>query len=84
MSLQHSEEDWQLQAACRGPGAAPFFPPPHFERKDDRLRREAKAKAICGSCRVRESCLEYELQIREPHGVWGGYNEAERKVLLGR
>jgi hypothetical protein len=26
--------------------------------------------------------LEYALRIRETHGVWGGMNEQERRVLL--
>ena len=33
-------------------------------------------------CPVREACLEYALAIREPHGVWGGCNEMERRALL--
>jgi WhiB family redox-sensing transcriptional regulator len=76
-------ETWQLKAACRGPQSAVFFPPPHFERKADRLERERRAKLICGECEVRASCLEYSLEIREPHGIWGGLNEAERRTLLG-
>ena len=59
-----------------------FFPPPQFERKDDKLEREGRAKAICASCSVRQPCLEYALAIREPHGIWGGLNEAERKQVL--
>jgi len=31
---------------------------------------------------VRESCLEYALETRETHGVWGGMNETERRGLL--
>jgi len=30
------------------------------------------AKALCGSCRARISCLEGALERREPWGVWGG------------
>jgi WhiB family redox-sensing transcriptional regulator len=33
---------------------------------------------------VRAECLEYSIQIREPHGIWGGLNEAERRDLLER
>lgn len=83
MSAQRLEETWQLKAACRGPQAAVFFPPPTFERKDDKLEREARAKAICQQCGVRKDCLEYAIAIKEPHGIWGGLNEVERKALLG-
>ena len=84
MSAQRTEELWQTKAACRGPQAAVFFPPSHFERKDDKEERETRAKAICQMCGVRKPCLEYALRIREPHGIWGGLNEVERKSLLPR
>ena len=78
------DEMWQQRAACRGPQSAVFFPPSHFERKDEREERESQAKAICKTCAVRKACLEYALKIREPHGIWGGLSEAERKQLLAR
>ena len=37
MSAQQSPHAWQAKAACRGPQAAVFFPPPQFERKDEKL-----------------------------------------------
>jgi WhiB family transcriptional regulator, redox-sensing transcriptional regulator len=77
-----NDELWQDKAACRGPQAVVFFPPSHFERKDEKLEREGRAKAICRDCSVHESCLEYSLKIREPHGIWGGLNELERRQLL--
>jgi WhiB family redox-sensing transcriptional regulator len=82
MSAIRNDELWQLKAACRGPQAAVFFPPSYFERKDEKLEREARAKAICGQCAVREPCLEFAVSIREPHGIWGGLNELERKALI--
>ena len=82
MSALRTEEAWQLKAACRGPQAIVFFPPPQFERKDEKLERERRAKMICAQCSVRKECLDYALEIREQHGIWGGLNETERKVLL--
>lgn len=82
MSVQHLDDLWQAKAACRGPHTGLFFPPAHFERKDDRDAREKRAKAICAGCPVRNPCLQYALRIREPHGIWGGLNEAERRELL--
>ena len=82
MSVQRVDEMWQDKAACRGPHSSIFFPPSHFERKDDKEAREARAKAICATCSVCQACLDYALRIREPHGIWGGLSEAERKVLL--
>lgn len=71
-----------MRAACRGPQAAVFFPPPQFERKEEKLERERRAKAICADCSVQRDCLEYAVAIREPHGIWGGLNEVERKQLF--
>ncbi len=82
MSAQRTEDAWQVKAACRGPQAAVFFPPPQFERKDEKLERESRAKAICATCAVRQPCLDYAISIREPHGIWGGLNENERRQLV--
>ena len=82
MSAIRNDELWQIRAACRGPQAAVFFPPSYFERKDEKLERETRAKAICAQCTVREPCLDFAVSIREPHGIWGGLNELERKALI--
>ena len=58
------------------------FAPAYFERREEKAAREVKAKAICTECPVREPCLEYALRIREPHGIWGGLNEYERRQRL--
>jgi WhiB family redox-sensing transcriptional regulator len=76
-------EDWPARAACRGHSAATFFAPTHFERKDVRAARERQAKAVCATCQVRKECLNYALRIREPHGIWGGLSEVERRALTG-
>ena len=81
MSAQRVDEAWQMKAACRGPQAEVFFPPSHFERKDEKLERETRAKAICAQCAVREPCLDFAIEIKEPHGIWGGLNEHERRML---
>lgn len=82
MSALLADQAWQVRAACRGPQSIVFFPPPHFERKDEKLEREHRAKAICNGCSVQSDCLSYSLQIREQHGIWGGLNENERKQVM--
>lgn len=85
MSVQTTtDEVWQVRAACRGPQSAVFFPPSSFERKDEKDARETRAKEICATCPVRKPCLEYAIRIKEPHGIWGGLNEVERKQVLAR
>jgi WhiB family redox-sensing transcriptional regulator len=73
---------WQLEAACRGADATLFFAPNYFEKREEKDAREAKAKVLCRACPVREPCLEYALRTRDPHGIWGGLNELERRRLL--
>lgn len=73
--------DWQRLGACRGRDSAQFFHP-DGERGSSRNRREAKAKAVCGSCPVRAECAAHALSVREPYGVWGGFGESERLRLL--
>ncbi len=84
MIATQSETAWHLRAACRGPQAVVFFPPLNNERKEERRERERSAKAICRSCSVRVECLDYAVRIREPHGIWGGMNEGERRDLIER
>jgi len=84
VSVTHVEIAWQVKAACRGPQSTAFFPPTHSERKEEKAEREERAKSICRTCSVREPCLAYALSIREPHGIWGGLNEIERKAVLAR
>ncbi|MGH8875646.1 MAG: WhiB family transcriptional regulator [Acidimicrobiia bacterium] len=81
MALKLSD-DWQLRALCRGNHSHLFFPPSTFERKEERERRESRAKAICNICPVREECCAYALAIREPFGIWGGLTETERRELV--
>ena len=82
--MTQAVETWQARALCRGPQAEMFFPPTHAERKEEKLQREDRAMEICRTCPVRPDCLEYAIRIREPHGIWGGLNEVERKQLADR
>lgn len=75
---------WQFDAACRGEDSELFFAPNHFERKPEKDARESKAKAYCAVCPVRVACIEYALRTGESHGIWGGLNEMERRMLIRR
>jgi WhiB family redox-sensing transcriptional regulator len=78
------DASWQTDAACRGENPDWFFAPAHMERKEERAAREANAKAVCATCPVRNPCLAYAVSTREPHGVWGGLNEIERRNQTAR
>ena len=40
-----------------------------------------KAKAVCAGCPVRKDCLEFALDTSQEYGIWGGYDEDERRPL---
>ena len=84
MAAQQAQLIWQERAACRGPLGSVFFPPVLTERKVEKLAREERAKEICRMCPVLAECREYAISIREPHGVWGGMSEQERRALINR
>lgn len=73
---------WRIDANCRGGDAERFFAPSHVERKQERLQREAAARDLCRRCPVNVACLEYALTVQEPHGIWGGHTENERRRLM--
>ena len=75
------DRSWQPIALCRGNHSHLFFPPNTSERKDERERREQRAKSICQVCPVQSSCLEYALESTEQYGIWGGFTETERRQL---
>ena len=65
---------WRAKGACRGLDPEIFYPPSDEEA--------GPAKAICGTCPVRQPCLEYALSRRERDGIWGGATERERRRML--
>lgn len=65
---------WRQFARCLGADPDIFHPPPDDEGD--------AAKAICSICPVREACLEHAITAREKQGVWGGFNERERRRLM--
>jgi WhiB family redox-sensing transcriptional regulator len=72
---------WRAEASCRAQSAVHFFAPAHFERKPEKDAREGAARALCRACPVQAECLEFAMLVQEPHGIWGGMNELERKRL---
>ena len=67
---------WQTDSLCAQTDPEAFFP-----EKGGSTR---EAKKICGSCEVRNSCLEYALENDERFGIWGGLSERERRKLRKR
>ena len=75
--------EWQAKAACRGPQAGVFYPPGGGESRDEKRVRELRAKASCDQCAVVGRWLKFAVDSGEFHGIWGGTNEAERRLMIG-
>lgn len=72
---ESTDPRWFPDAACRGVDPTLFHP-----RRGENDNIDA-ARAICAECPVRDDCLEYALERRERHGVWGGRSENERRRI---
>ena len=70
------DSEWMGQGRCRDLDPAVFFP-------SDGIGVQA-AQRICSECPVKGPCLEYALDNRVDHGVWGGTSERERRRILRR
>ena len=68
---------WQESAACRGMSIHLFF---GEDNEQTRAAREKRAKAVCRTCPVIDTCLQVAID-RNERGVWGGTNEQDRKRI---
>jgi WhiB family redox-sensing transcriptional regulator len=71
--------DWVAEAACRDIGDeryAVFFP------NDEKPEHISRAMAYCATCCVRLECLDYAINNRIDHGIWGGTTAQERRRIL--
>jgi len=64
---------WRNDAACRSADPGGFFPHhgqvPHV------------VKELCGTCPVRQNCLDFAIRNRVVDGWWGGMSpKARRKI----
>ena len=67
---------WMAAGNCRNYPPNTFFP-------SDGVGVD-RARKICNGCPVLNQCLEYALEQRIEHGVWGGCSERERRRILKR
>lgn len=67
---------WMVKGNCRDEPPSRFFP-------SDGVGVDI-ARRICAGCPVQLPCLEYALEQRVDHGVWGGASERERRRILKR
>jgi WhiB family redox-sensing transcriptional regulator len=70
------DNEWMGEGRCRDMDPAVFFP-------SDGIGVQT-AQRVCEECSVKFMCLEYALDNRVDHGVWGGTSERERRRILRR
>lgn len=76
MSKEIGGIDWMEVGLCKKYPPEMFFP-------SDSVGVD-RAKRVCEPCPVINECLEFALENREDHGVWGGTSERERRRILKR
>jgi WhiB family redox-sensing transcriptional regulator len=69
---------WRESAACRQADPELFFP---IGSAGAALAEIRRAKAVCAGCPVRLPCLKFALTTGQEFGIWGGYDENERRLL---
>lgn len=71
--------NWMEHGACRNPNyVADWWWP---ETSDPEASGTRIALNICAYCPVRDLCLDYAIQHKERHGIWGGLLPAARAAL---
>ena len=75
------DASWRESAACLGADTELFFPVGSAGPAAVGIRA---AKAFCARCRVRACCLAYALDTGQAAGIWGGYDENERRFMRQR
>lgn len=67
--------NWMEDAACR---QTDIF----FSTGNEEL--DMKAKMLCFRCPVQLECLKYCFETGSTSGIWGGYDEKERRQIKRR
>lgn len=70
--LFRHDMSWQRRSACAA-SSVDFF--------DDETQEAALA--LCGTCPVRGDCLQFALDSKQIHGVWGGATPNQIRRALG-
>lgn len=73
-----NNDNWRDYASCREQDPDLFFPVAHTQGWKTQTKQ---AKTVCGTCPVRETCLEWALDTGQTTGVWGGMSAGERRRI---
>lgn len=74
--------DWRERGLCTiHPDPDLWFPSGDSPRYAEQIEQ---AKRICRACPVIWQCAAWAAEQREPHGVWGGLSERDRRRMASR
>ncbi len=79
--LSEERTRWRERAACRQADAELFF---SAGSTAEAVTEIHEAKALCAACPVQRPCLTYAVATGQEFGIWGGYDENERRLLAAR
>ena len=77
-AVGYDHASWRESAACRQVDTELFFP---IGKTGLALEEIQRAKAVCARCPARTACLTFALDSNQQYGIWGGYDEDERRSL---
>jgi|688.fasta_scaffold2723589_1 hypothetical protein len=62
------------------------FPDAYFMSAENHEEQSLNklAVSICNACPVKDLCLAYALEAKEPYGIWGGKTTSQRKKLIAK
>jgi WhiB family transcriptional regulator, redox-sensing transcriptional regulator len=69
---------WRGDAACRQVATDVFFP---VGQSGPAIGQIRTAKTVCANCPAQLPCLDFALATNQEYGVWGGYDEEERRLI---
>jgi WhiB family redox-sensing transcriptional regulator len=67
--------EWRKSGACANADPDLFYP---VATGIVAARQIKQACRVCAVCYVRRQCLDYAMENREAHGIWGGTTPEER------
>jgi len=76
------EPGTEEKPACASVDPELFFP--NYGQQGGGEFAEARAKAVCRGCPLRNGCLEFALHTGDQFAIMGGFTPAERESLRRR
>lgn len=69
------------QPLCAEIGTSAYFPASDDNAEKESVEQEhwRLAKKLCKACKHQKDCLDWAVETKENHGIWGGMSTVERR-----